>query len=882
MSLPLRGFGPLLLILHFAFNALWASGQEGSTALEGKVVESDTYTPVARAIVSVYDAEAYKTKGEGATPIAYALSGQEGAFELVLNNPGTQLILTVKKMGFETLVESLSMVPEEPILFRLKPRSEELPEVVVVGPPIVATKDTVSYRADAFVTSNTYSLEDLVKRLPGLTVDSKGTISYMGESIQGVYIEGLDLVANSYRTATRIIKAEEVSSIDVMEHFQPIKMLRGIEEQKGAMLNIKLKNNRMFTPSGESSGSLGSLDEKELLYDLTANLLLVNNRTQLIAGGEAGTAGKDLTIDAGLFSPLSKPAAKSLAEGTSFSQSSGKEDLHNQYGTVTVNQIFPIGNNETTIKYNAGFTHRYRDYGDGAEVLMNNGTDFTAYTDARNASQRRDAAALSLNYLHNTDALYLSNTVTVMGDAERLVHDVQRGGEPILEDIDAKGFQVEDNLTYLRRKGSDLIRYEGTVGYNRLPSLVMSVPEGSFKYGQKVGGSTLYGHTGIQYGFDPGGRYAFYGNLRAEGEIGSVGIYDLDQSEIATVRGGMMTLSTTPTLSFSGGKVRWSLRAPMGLLFFGYRSISKGAEDAATETKRIAFLPGLSFSLTYHAGSGWKVYGDAALRKRLSVSPTEFLLGTYYTSFDRKTTRTEVRLPESLSGSASFTGEYRNPIRGLFVRGTLSYVSDKSRTLSLTRVQGTTKEIIPVSVSGLRHNLSTDLFLSYKLPEGPGVFTVETGYGFTRIPLLMSTGSFSLVSHSVTLFPSFSADWSDSVETAFRGRVLCHIGTGSFERFSSAEWGLESSLYWNVLPALTLSVSNDTSIRKYGGDKPRLLSLLGAGITYRAPRYRISLRADNLFNYRRVYLPGFSGGDLSDAYQMLRPRQLLLSFSYKF
>ena len=60
--------------------------------------------------------------------------------------------------------------------------------VSAVGNPIVVKKDTVEYTASSFKTSDNDMLEELLKKLPGVEVDSDGTITANGETIKKITI----------------------------------------------------------------------------------------------------------------------------------------------------------------------------------------------------------------------------------------------------------------------------------------------------------------------------------------------------------------------------------------------------------------------------------------------------------------------------------------------------------------------------------------------------------------------------------------------------------------------------------------------------------------------------------------------------------------------
>ena len=873
----------ILFVLLFALcGALSLSAQVTAESdhftVTGRVLDSLSLEPLPRVVLQLFGAEEWQAAGEGGTPLAFAFSDGRGSFELAVTGGGTQsFVLIARRAGYRASRREIIGGKGSLGEIWLAPETEELPEVTVIGPPITSSGDTVIYRAEAFLTPNAYSVEDLIKRMPGLSVDGTGGIAYMGESIQGVYIEGQDLVARDYTAATRILKASDISAVEVMEDFQPVKMLRGIEEQRGAMLNIRLKNSRMLTPSGEASVGAGSLGEKELLYDATGNLLLVNNRTQILAAGDLGTAS-GATEAAGNRSPGAFRAAARDAAASGFSAATAPEMVTGLFhGGVSVNQLLPLkGDGETTIKYNAGYGRRVEETASGETVRLNNGSSFTDYTDSRSERNLSESVVLGLNYLRNSDSLYLDNTLTLYGGREDLLRNIERSGTGITDRTQAKEYRAEDRLSFISMGSGGMIRLEGAAGYAALPEMTMAAPEGVYGYLQRIRGTSFYGTGSVKYGYNPGGLLSFYGDLAVRGQQDDIAITDEESGAVTESGLGQLTLTTSPTLGYTARTVRWRLSLPLQLLLYGYDA------GAAGNGRAVRFLPGANFSLTINPGSKWRMYGEAFWRKKSAPTLMNFLVGSYRLSFDQKKSLEAPLLPETVTGGVSFSSRYRNPIRGFFLRNSLSYRTERSNTVMGRNTLGTIRESAPIETPGRRHFLSGDLYGSYLFPGSRTTLSLSAGYGYARLPLILGGNSFALVSHDFRLTPSLSLSPARWMEAVLSGRYARSLGSGSIERMDSEEWGLSAALHFTISPRVTLSVNSDTASSAFGEGKPRVSSLLGAGMIYRGGRLRVSLEGQNLLDSARSYLPRFTEGDLIDGYRLLRPRQLLLRLFYKF
>lgn len=63
--------------------------------------------------------------------------------------------------------------------------------------------------------------------MPGISVSNDGRISYQGEAISKFYIEGQDLLGGNYNQATANLPVEAVTNVEVLEHNQNVKVLKG-------------------------------------------------------------------------------------------------------------------------------------------------------------------------------------------------------------------------------------------------------------------------------------------------------------------------------------------------------------------------------------------------------------------------------------------------------------------------------------------------------------------------------------------------------------------------------------------------------------------------------------------------------------------------------
>ncbi len=76
----------------------------------------------------------------------------------------------------------------------VSPTTEFLDQALILEErvPVRVNKDTIIYNASAFVTQPNDVVEDLLKKMPGIEVESDGTILAEGEEVEQVLVDGKD------------------------------------------------------------------------------------------------------------------------------------------------------------------------------------------------------------------------------------------------------------------------------------------------------------------------------------------------------------------------------------------------------------------------------------------------------------------------------------------------------------------------------------------------------------------------------------------------------------------------------------------------------------------------------------------------------------------
>ena len=92
---------------------------------------------------------------------------------------------------------------------KLNPKSQDLEEVVIFANknPIFFRGDTLVYVADSFKVAENAVVEDLLKKLPGISVDENGDITSQGQDIAQVLVDGDEFFGSDQKIATKNLGA---------------------------------------------------------------------------------------------------------------------------------------------------------------------------------------------------------------------------------------------------------------------------------------------------------------------------------------------------------------------------------------------------------------------------------------------------------------------------------------------------------------------------------------------------------------------------------------------------------------------------------------------------------------------------------------------------
>jgi hypothetical protein len=210
---------------------------KAQTVLSGSV--TDTLNKV-----SLENAVVYLKHPKDSTLVSFTRADASGKF-LFSKLPQGKWIMVVSYPGFADWIDSISTGTQpQHINVALTSKTHILEEVIVrqVIPPIRIKGDTTEYKADSFHVKPGATVEDLLRVLPGISVNSKGEISTQGQKVQKVLVDGDEFFGADPTMATQNLNAKDVDKVQVFDRKSDQATLTGIDDgSKEKTVNLVLK-----------------------------------------------------------------------------------------------------------------------------------------------------------------------------------------------------------------------------------------------------------------------------------------------------------------------------------------------------------------------------------------------------------------------------------------------------------------------------------------------------------------------------------------------------------------------------------------------------------------------------------------------------------------
>lgn len=228
--------------------------------ISGKILNEDG-EPLPSATV-------YVQKVADSSLVTYTVSEKDGSFELSGKTDVKKANLFVSYAGYQPYRQQLELSEEmklNPISMEVQDNALDEITVIGAGSPVTIKKDTLEFNANSFTTRPGANLEDLMKKLPGVEVDSDGNITINGKPVSRFLVNGEEFFGSDPKIATKNLPKEIIEKVQVTDtktKSEEFTGKPGDPDNKTVNITIKKDRNKGYFARATAGG--GTDDRYEL------------------------------------------------------------------------------------------------------------------------------------------------------------------------------------------------------------------------------------------------------------------------------------------------------------------------------------------------------------------------------------------------------------------------------------------------------------------------------------------------------------------------------------------------------------------------------------------------------------------------------------------
>ncbi|WP_026950578.1 TonB-dependent receptor [Algoriphagus mannitolivorans] len=448
-----------LLLNYSAFGQRPSGPPQEERKFTGKVIDGATNTPMIGANVLIKTVTDSLLRG--------TVTGANGAFEIARPRI-PQVKLEISFLGYKTIVKEHSFRdPMELGDIILLEDAKVLGEVVIEGQAPVGEQrgDTTSFNANAFKTQTNAQAEDLIRKMPGITMQG-GQLQAQGENVQKILVDGREFFGSDPSIALRNLPADAIDRVEVLDQRSDQSRLTGFDDGNYTKtINIILRSDRKNGSFGRAYAGYGTDDrysaggsinlfkgdQRLSILGLFNNVNQQNFSSQDLAGVSANSSGGGGMRRPGMgggqwgggnnnfFVGNETGIVSTNALGLNYSDKWGKKvNFSGSYFfNNTTNSLLQNTNRETVVSENLRQTYQ--------ESLINTVDNYNHRANARIESDinPKNSIILTPSLSFQTNKTYSDrDALTSASTGENL------SALRSITDAETQAFNISNNLTY--------------------------------------------------------------------------------------------------------------------------------------------------------------------------------------------------------------------------------------------------------------------------------------------------------------------------------------------------------------------------------------------------------------------------------------------------
>jgi len=828
---------------------------------------------IAGAIVTVKDAE--KT-------VAFAITKSDGSFKLTVNSEKKELQISASMMSYakeERVIENLTQTLD----FVLKEEKTQLKEAVVSAPVVTRIGDTLRFNLPALVSRGDVSLEDALKKVPGISVAESGEIRYLGRAISNFYVEGLEMLNGNYTLATKNLPAEHVASVEVLNNHQAIKMDQN-KISDNVALNVKLKKDAMFKPVGTSEVA-GGYSAERLLYTIGATGMVFGKKAQAIVSAKTGNIDDFAVSQTTVRTLATGPSATHLAVNA-IGALNGNAPLlsKSRYLTidgrlVTANTILKL-TEEKTLRINTSYAwQREKNRYSSSSLYYLGDEDYLTLALDSEAMCSTHMPKLNIEYTQNSAGKYLRNTFNYSGDFSDNALPVVENGTAIDQRENVSSYFISDDFMWSFRTGKWEWSSLTQLQYAKTPTLRLDVSSTHAPYNASQTASSrtfnIYQQLSTSYSWK---RFRFYLpiTLDVKDHLLETGLNKDGLLAENMVKGIDGNLLVRPNVSYDSPDNRLKSSLSLGLRGVLVKGNDALGNSPLQDYSRIDVNP--SFNMTYTISPE----SDLQLNSSMSHNYGDFtsLLANPFMQNYRSVLSRPGILAQNRIASMSLSWRYSNPISLWFGSWRLGYTDTHSNLMSSMFITDDTSSSSSVQSDNHSRTVSANADITKRISSIGGKFVVRGGWNWSQSGIIQQNALVTYYGRGVNAGADININPVKWLEADMS--VNWRLTNSSYSSVQNTYKNLtgKAKLSFFVLKGLVIQTDMDYSHLQLSDGSYKDLALFDASASYKIKQFTIKLSANNLLDQKAYSYTVFNGLNIHSYDFALRPREVVLSIQF--
>lgn len=435
-----------IFIIYFSIFNISLLAQDQGFVLKGKIYDGEG--PLTGAVILCLHG--------GKEGPEYAVSDSKGLFTLKLRTlPYETDSVKVSMLGYATKILPVERAGNMDIMMKVE--AMQINEITVRAPKVKMAGDTIKFNVQSFAELQDKSISDVLKRIPGIEVRKDGSIYYNGESIENLYIEGMDMLGGRYSLLTENLSAKDIKTVEVMERHQPIRALAEMGTKTKPAINLSLRDRSRGKWIGTAKIAGGVTTKPEALWDGNLFLMRVAPKWNSINNIKANNTGEDLSKELQIKSisnnrPIKVKSNEFISVSTSNAPLDERRVRFNNTALFNTSNLWKL-KSDWKVKSSLSYLYDKLESWDESSTTYYFNDNVKTVNESETAKTRKHRLQAQVEAEANKTDYYFRNVLTVENEFAN-ARTTTSGEFPNAQKASLPYLFVNDDLKYIKKSGN--------------------------------------------------------------------------------------------------------------------------------------------------------------------------------------------------------------------------------------------------------------------------------------------------------------------------------------------------------------------------------------------------------------------------------------------